>query len=547
MPDLDFVQDDGGEFHVLSTDKIMKKDWSHDWDNSPIVIEEFKLVFFTIPKVSCTLWKQLFRRIEGFDDWKSQDYSKYLPHNPQHNGLTYLNQLNASYATDIFQDSSWTKAIFVRDPKKRFLSAFLDKAVSNDGVFIRDKCCAKPGMRASCSENKSCQKCVSDALTIPGFLKTIDTCHDAHWDSMYDRIEPKYWKYINFVGRMDLLERDGRRLLQQIGAYDGYASNGWGKYSNSSMFDRTTKSVQSHTTDSNSKVWQYYTPETEAMVEEHYENDYRLFQFPRTLLTKDYSQYFVQPSDSVWNHEDWDLSPIVVEKYKLIFFTTPRVGASIWKKAFRRMEGFDNWQETTATLPHDPNQNGLKYLYSYGIERASEMMTNSDWTKAIFLRNPKDRFMSVYNQYKRDPLQLKQLCCPDDDGCERSTQTLSRFLIKIQECQASHWNLQSDRMESKYWEQINFVGHIENAPYDAKLLLKRIGAWEEIGSSGWGSNGTSQIFTPTGREYDSILGVMSEYTPSVDKMVEEYYRRDYQNQRFKFPPVPNVLLHGKRR
>ncbi|KAL3939622.1 MAG: hypothetical protein SGBAC_005692 [Bacillariaceae sp.] len=547
LPDLNFVQDDGTEFQVLSTDKIMIEDWSQDWDNSPIVIEEYKLLFFPVPKVSCTLWKQLFRRIKGFDDWKSQDGIKYLPHNPKENGLTYLNQLNTSYATQIFEDKSWTKAIFVREPKERFLSAFLDKAISNDGVFVRDKCCATEGTRSNCRNDASCQKCVTDALTIPGFLQTIETCRNAHWDPMYDRLEPKYWKYINFVGRMDFLERDGRKLLQQVGAYDTYGNNGWGKYSNSSMFDRMTKSVQSHTTDSNSKVWQFYTPETERLVEEHFENDYRLFQFPRKQLTRDLSHYFVQPIDSVWNHDDWDQSPIVVEKYKLIFFTTPRIGASVWKKAFRRMEGFDNWQATTAALPHDPSQNGLKYLHSYGIEKASEMMTSKEWTKAIFLRNPKDRLMSVYNQYKKEPHQLKQLCCPDDDGCERATQSLPRFLNKMQECQASHWNPQTLRMEEKYWDQINFVGHLENAAYDAKLLLKRIGAWDEIGSSGWGNDGKSQIFAPTGREYDSILSVLSEYTPSVDRLVESYYEMDYRNQKFKFPPVPHVLLYRKKR
>lgn len=549
MPDLTVVKDGGNggaTFRVLSTDNIMVQDWSKDWDNSPIVIEKYKLLFISIPKVGCTLWKQLFRRIEGFEDWKSQDYSRYLPHNPEQNGLTYLNQLNASYATQIFQDPEWTKAIFVRDPKLRFLSAFLDKAVSNDGVFVRDKCCAaKEDERQNCHTSDSCRKCVSDALTIPGFLNTIETCRDAHWDPIYGRLEPKYWKLVNFVGQMDFLERDGRRLLQKIGAYDSYASTGWGADSSDGMFDRTNKALQTHMTDSNSKVGQYYTPDIERMVEEYYKNDYRLFQFPRTLLTKDYSNYFIQPTDSVWNQEDWDQSPIVVGKYKLIFFTTPRVGASVWKKAFRRMEGFDDWQDASASLPHDPSHNGLKYLYSYGIETASAMMTDKSWTKAIFLRNPKDRLMSVYNEYRKEPLQFKQLCCPNDDGCDRSTRSLSRFLNTImQDCRGSHWNPQTFRMEDKYWDQINFIGNLESAAYDAKLLLKRIGAWDDIGASGWGEDGESvQIFAPTGNEHRSVLSVLSEYTPSVDRLVETYYKKDYQNARFNFPRIPNVLLH----
>jgi hypothetical protein len=545
LPALHFIHDDNeDDIQVLPTDKIMIKDLEKDWDNSPIVIAKYKLLFFTIPKVSCTLWKQLFRRIQGLDDWKSQNYTLYLPHNPEHNGLTYLNEFNTSYAKQIFQDPTWTKAIFVRDPKERFLSAFLDKVVSNYGVHIRDKCCAKKGERNLCFENESCRQCVKDALTIPGFLKKMETCHDAHWDAISNRMEPKYWKYINFVGKMKTLARDGQRLLEKLGAWEPFASTGWGPDSNSSMFDRKTMKDQSHTTDSKSKVWQYYTPAMERLVEEHYEEDYRLFQFPKTALTIDIDKSFVHPSDSVWNHEDWDQSPIVVEKYKLIFFTAPRVGASVWKKAFRRMEGYEDWQSDASGLPHDPSRNGLKYLYSYEIEKASDMMTSKQWTRVVFVRNPKDRLMSVYNQYKRDPGQLKHLCCPLGGGCEHAAQSLTRFLSLIQDCRASHWNPQSDRMEEKYWNQIDFIGHIENAAYDAKKLLKRIGAWDEIGSSGWGIDGQSRIFASTGREYDTVLSVMADYNPILDKLVEAYYEKDYENERFEFSRIPNVLLHA---
>ena len=43
------------------------KGW--DWDQHPYVIESHKLVFYTIPKVSTTVFKKLFRRMEGYDNW----------------------------------------------------------------------------------------------------------------------------------------------------------------------------------------------------------------------------------------------------------------------------------------------------------------------------------------------------------------------------------------------------------------------------------------------------------------------------------------------
>ena len=38
---------------------------------SPIVLEDYKFIFFPIQKTGCTVWKQLFRRISGFQDWRT--------------------------------------------------------------------------------------------------------------------------------------------------------------------------------------------------------------------------------------------------------------------------------------------------------------------------------------------------------------------------------------------------------------------------------------------------------------------------------------------
>ena len=110
----------------------------------------------------------------------------------------------------------WTRAIFVRDPKQRFLSAFLDKAIGNDGWHVLKACCESAlACKASdeprrkvvndlleeCHEDRwdsrrnvlaphwnldvpCCEhvkQCREKAETIEGFLKTIETCHDEHW------------------------------------------------------------------------------------------------------------------------------------------------------------------------------------------------------------------------------------------------------------------------------------------------------------------------------------------------------------------------------
>ena len=49
--------------NVLPTDRIMVPS-KEEWDNSPILVQEHKLILFAVPKVACTVWKQLFRKMK---------------------------------------------------------------------------------------------------------------------------------------------------------------------------------------------------------------------------------------------------------------------------------------------------------------------------------------------------------------------------------------------------------------------------------------------------------------------------------------------------
>ena len=78
----------------------------------------------------------------------------------------------------------------------------------------------------------------------------------------------------------------------------------------------------------------------------------------------------------------WDASPVVLEKHKLLFFTVPKVGCTVWKSLFRRMQGFSDWNSSS---PHDPATNGLRYLRDYPLETVRQMINDPKWTRAIFV------------------------------------------------------------------------------------------------------------------------------------------------------------------
>jgi hypothetical protein len=413
---------------------------------------------------------------------------------------------------------NYTRAIFVREPKSRFLSAFLDKGVGQFGNFMRSKCC------------RQTQDCVKPAQTSEGFLQVIQTCADPHWDPQSLRMEDKYWKYINFVGHFENLHRDGPALLQRIGAWQDYGVTGWGKHANDSLFTKTAAVQQSHVTDSSSKVWQWLTPSLERKIEKYYADDYHhpLFGFHPTNLTK---VFWIQGSDSVYAKGSWDGAPIVVAKYKLVFFTIPRVGDLMWKQAFRRMEGLLDWNETGGPLglPHNPEHNGLQYLYHFHPDEAEQMIKDPTWTKAIFVRHPRDRFLDVYQHLSTHPEEIQRTCCPEHAGCETQRDSIVRLLDLSLRCPSDQWKLQSRRMEPKYWDYVTFIGHLETAQEDAKRLLQQIGAWEDIGASGWGIDGKESIFASTNVNMETLT-----YTDLEQSLVDEIYKDDLHNERFKF-------------
>jgi hypothetical protein len=130
-------------YNITEGNILRQSDWIYSknsgWDVAPIVIPEYNLLFFTVPKTGTTIFKQLFRRMMGFENWLLKDEN--LVHSPGENGLKYLYHYPPTEANEMLTSPNWTRAIFVRDPKNRILSAYLDKALHNHGDYVKRHCC----------------------------------------------------------------------------------------------------------------------------------------------------------------------------------------------------------------------------------------------------------------------------------------------------------------------------------------------------------------------------------------------------------------------
>jgi hypothetical protein len=269
---------------VEESDKIQRD--GYNW--APYVIEEYRLLFFTIQKTGCTVWKQLFRRMLGYADWAT---APTFP--PKKAGLIQLKDYTLSEATRMINDPTWTRAIFVRDPKvrygllvelavslqsltqssssplkERFLSAYLQKVVQSD--YAKQKCCL---------HRRKGTKCFQNLKSFEGFFNITRRCHDSHWTGQADRLDSRYYPLLDFVGHTETAASDARRLLERIGAWEKYGRSGWGLYGNESIFESTSNvkhKTSKNSQESHARLAAYYTPELEVMVESRLADDYAI-------------------------------------------------------------------------------------------------------------------------------------------------------------------------------------------------------------------------------------------------------------------------------
>lgn len=110
------------------------------------------------------------------------------------------------------------------------------------------------------------------------FLDLIRDCRSPHWDPQWQRMEPDFWEVINFVGKIENIEEDSRRLLEKIGAWDAVGKSGWGPNGEDPIFNKNEYPIDL-------EVLGSYTPVVDRRVEEFYKEDYgnNLFSFTKKV------------------------------------------------------------------------------------------------------------------------------------------------------------------------------------------------------------------------------------------------------------------------
>ena len=193
------------------------------------------------------------------------------------------------------------------------------------------------------------------------------------------------------------------------------------------------------------------------------------------------------------------------------------------------------------------------------------MLSSTEWTRAIFVRDPLQRLVSGYkdralksyyvkerccgmNPYNPNGILSKKYCAPLRPYNAIITEDIFQFSYFVEQvmpnCPDNHWNHQARRMHPTNWQLINFVGNFDHLKEDAHTLLKKIGAYEEFGAHGWGKdNGAifeanlSHHATDTQQTWEHYF----VHSPQLLQFAVEYYAMDYKHPVLNFTK-PKLLL-----
>ena len=242
----------------------------------PLVIQEYNLIFFLQAKVASTEMVRFFMRLENKTEWCNATI-----HANVKGTMTLLSDYSLDEAQSMMIDPKWKKAMFVRNPKPRILSAFLNRF-----VVLRDRFITKTCPQYARLGGKNVTECIEAVKRedFSFFLKEITTVNheNVHWRSIYSTVEEKWWPWIDEIYEMGDNSEVFKTFLQSIksnidgvSAWDRTGKTGWGEYEVDCNGDHAfmEKKDSRHATDANSKMRQYYTPDLEKFVEQRYADD----------------------------------------------------------------------------------------------------------------------------------------------------------------------------------------------------------------------------------------------------------------------------------
>lgn len=177
-------------------------------------------VFAYVPKVACTNWKSLLRRLAGAPDWAVPA----LAHDRRRSGLDYLDPDGVPADAARLADPGTARFAMVRDPFSRTLSAYLNKVASR--LPVRPETPGEDHFRRvvraiDVYRRDGLGAAAFPEITFEVFLRWLGESgspfvRDEHWAPQCVLLRQPEVRF-DILGRFEALPVDGDRILAALG------------------------------------------------------------------------------------------------------------------------------------------------------------------------------------------------------------------------------------------------------------------------------------------------------------------------------------------
>ncbi|CAM9963243.1 unnamed protein product [Discosporangium mesarthrocarpum] len=226
----------------------------------------------------------------------------------------------------------------------------------------------------------------------------------------------------------------------------------------------------------------------------------------------------------------------------------PKVACTQFHQLFLRMQGSKGWNSKVLGKVHfhkDKHKYTLSSIHGMNSSKATVIMNDPTWTRAVFLRDPAERFLSCYLDkivhrksysvkiFQSDDVisfeRFVDLCSPDAE--EKYGKQRPGAQLGLSHRTNGHWRPQSYFGLDKFLPYFDFIGDFRHIEEHSRVLLEKLGLWDEYGASGWGPKGSYSFFqrsTVKGHATGSRDAKSLYYTQHMLQRVQEAYAVDYE-------------------
>ena len=237
--------------------------------------------------------------------------------------------------------------------------------------------------------------------------------------------------------------------------------------------------------------------------------------------------------------KDLDFSNfIVLEKYKLVYCSVPKVACTVWKRILANLEGYNITRGV-----HKKTRDKLRILSNYTTENRSKILKT--YKKFMFVREPFERLLSAYKDcfwgkfkrrqgtWKRYRKVIRSVLASRsslDIDVNTDNTTFEQFatyvVLRWKEggLFQEHWREQY-KLCHPCQVQFDYVGHYETLQDDAQFVLRKTKLDDKVSFPEWKPTNTSALM----KNYYSTLSLLRI------RQLWNIYKKDFELFGYTYP------------